>query len=300
MRLLKMHGIGNDYIYADCMDRRALAEIGDAAELAVRISDRHFGVGGDGLIMICPSDNADCFMRMYNNDGSEGSMCGNGIRCVSKYMYDNGYVEGDSVSIETLSGIKQIRPVIDGESGVCTGATVDMGKAEIEEKKVKLPDGTVLDTVCVDVGNPHCIIFVDDADSTDPSEKGPGIEKDPMFPNRTNVEFVTVTGRDRIRMRVWERGTGITMACGTGATATGAAAMHLGLCGDEVTVILDGGELVIRRDPVSGHMFMTGPASYVFDIENYDLSGNDPNGSAGSKKAKRVFKRQVRKNGKDQ
>ena len=178
MRLLKMHGIGNDYVYADCMREH----IDDPAALAVRISDRHFGVGGDGLIMICPSDNADCAMVMYNNDGSEGSMCGNGIRCVAKYMYDNGYVKGDSVSIETMSGIKQIRPVIDGESGVCTGATVDMGRAGIGEKKVRLPDGTVLDTVCVDVGNPHCIIFVDDADSTDPSEKAPGSKRIPCSP----------------------------------------------------------------------------------------------------------------------
>ncbi len=283
MRLLKMNGIGNDYIYADCMKPESEAQIPDPAALAVKISDRHFGVGGDGLIMICPSDNADCFMRMYNNDGSEGRMCGNGIRCVAKYMYDNGYIDGTSVSIETLSGIKQIELVIDPESGICTAATVDMGTAEIEEKQVRLKDGTFVRAVCVDVGNPHCIIFVDDADNIDPSDEGPGIEKDPMFPNRTNVEFVTVTAPDNIRMRVWERGTGITMACGTGATATGAAAMYLGLTGDTVTVKLDGGDLIIRRDAATGNMFMTGTATYVFDIENYDISGENGFAGAGPK-----------------
>ena len=287
MRLVKMHGIGNDYIYADCM-RESIA---DPAELAVRISDRHFGVGGDGLIMICPSGIADAKMRMFNNDGSEGSMCGNGIRCVGKYLYDNRYVKSSRVSIETLSGIKQLDLITSG--GVCTGARVDMGTPSFSAGEIPalLPGipaeedpGTVRFTAAgreyeaslVNIGNPHCAIFVDDADGTDPADAGPLIERLPIFPERVNVEFVTVKDRGSMRMRVWERGSGITMACGTGATASAVAAIRRGLCDSPVRVGLDGGELVIEWAGEGGHAFMSGSATYVFDIEGYGTDGRLP------------------------
>ena len=283
MRLLKMHGIGNDYVYADCM-RESIA---DPAALAVRISDRHFGVGGDGLILICPSDKADCAMRMFNNDGSEGRMCGNGIRCVGKYMFDNGYVKKPYVTVETLSGIKRLDLTV--ENGVCTGARVDMGipRFTAAEIPVLLPGvaydsdagsvwfqagGREYDASLVNVGNPHCILFVDDADSIDPARIGPEIERLPIFPERTNVEFVTVKDRGSLRMRVWERGTGITMACGTGATASAIAAIRRGFCDCRVHVALDGGELVIEWNGEGSHAFMTGSATYVFDVEGYDIN----------------------------
>lgn len=268
MRLFKMHGIGNDYVYADCMKET----LRDPEKLAVRISDRHFGVGGDGLILICPSDSADCFMKMYNNDGSEGKMCGNGIRCVAKFMYDNGYVTEPSVDVETLSGIKHINLTV--KDGKCESATVDMGVPEIKKAAVKA-GRKKYDAVLVDVGNPHCVLFVDDADGTDPSVLGPVIENLPIFPDKTNVEFVTVLSPGRIRMRVWERGTGITLACGTGATASAAAAIFCGYCNNTVRVRLDGGELTIKQNKRNGHLYMTGTATYVFDIVNYDIQRHD-------------------------
>ena len=368
IRLLKMHGIGNDYVYADLMtvpqslidyffsvipeheagagpairpETRpepgsvpgimnfedgsepgsvpgimksgnacaANSRLTNAAALAIRISDRHFGVGGDGLIMICPSDIADCKMKMYNSDGSEGRMCGNGIRCVGKFMYDNGYVKNDEVTVETLSGIKTLKLIVD--NGICTGAKVDMGEPVVENKRIAVPadcggkDGKSVsfggrslqfDTVCVDVGNPHCVIFVDDADSVDPADFGPIIENLPDFPQKTNVEFVSVnsgqTGERTpggvrnacsIRMRVWERGTGITLACGTGATASAVAAITRGLCDRDkpVSVELDGGALLIEWDKSSNHAFMSGEAAYVFDIRNYDIGGFAAHSSAG-------------------
>ena len=273
MRLLKMHGLGNDYVYADCMNET----IDEPEKLAVRISDRHFGVGGDGLIMICPSEIADCRMRMFNQDGSEGMMCGNGIRCVGKFMFDNGYVTEPHVTVETKSGLRELELTV--EDGVCIAATVDMGTPKIEEKELNVC-GEIVRTVCVNVGNPHCILFVDDAENTDPAVLGPVIEKMDEFPDRTNVEFVSVTGVNTLRMRVWERGSGITFACGTGATASAAAAAFSGLTGRDVNVVLDGGVLNIRWDENTDHLFMTGSATYVFDIENYDLGGTDKNASA--------------------
>lgn len=277
MRLLKMHGIGNDYIYADCMKKT----IKDPAALAIRISDRHFGVGGDGLIMICPSKIADCRMRMFNQDGSEGAMCGNGIRCVGKYMYDNGYVKEPHVTVETKSGLRTLELMV--ENGICVAATVDMGEPVIEEKTLNVA-GTEMQAVCVNVGNPHCIFFVDDADATDPAVLGPIVEKMPEFPDRTNVEFVTLTGKNKLRMRVWERGSGITFACGTGATASAAAAIFKEMCSRKVTVKLDGGELIIKWDAKTNHLFMTGSATYVFDIKNYDIAGTGGNVSAFQKR----------------
>ena len=266
MRLFKMHGIGNDYVYADCM----FDSIKNPSKFAIEVSDRHFGVGGDGLIMICASDKADCRMRMFNQDGSEGKMCGNGIRCVGKYMYDNNYVQSPHVTIETGSGIRELDLVID--DGVCTGATVDMGIPEIEEKTLTV-NGREMHAVCVDVGNPHCILFVDDAENTDPAVLGPIIEKMPEFPDRTNVEFVTVINKHNMRMRVWERGSGITLACGTGASASAAAAAYLGKCYRSVLVCLDGGYLHIRWDKTTNHLFMTGAATFVFEVVNYDHFG---------------------------
>ncbi len=290
MRLIKMHGIGHDYVYADCM-RESIAE---PAELAVRISDRHFGVGGDGLIMICPSDRADCAMRMFNNDGSEGSMCGNGIRCVGKYMFDNGYVTRPFVTVETRSGVKRLELTV--EDGICTGARVDMGvprflagdiPALLPGVPADADPGTVVlsaggreyEASLVSVGNPHCVIFVDDADAADPAVAGPVIERLPAFPERINVEFVTVRDRGSMRMRVWERGTGITMACGTGATASAVAAVRRGLCDGRVRVALDGGELVIDWAGEGHSAFMTGGATYVFDVAGYDTEGSGRSGA---------------------
>ena len=264
MKFTKMHGCGNDYIYIDC--REGVPE--DVSELAVQLSDRHKGVGGDGIILICHSDNADFLMRIFNADGSEGRMCGNGIRCVAKYVFDNRLTDKRHLEIDTLSGVK----VIDIDPEAKPGddeiwVTVDMGKPETEsiEETIKLPDSTELTGSVISMGNPHFVCFADES----PSDKtvlvkGPSAEKHSRFPDRSNIEFAHVCGRDEVEMRVWERGSGETMACGTGACATAVAAMAKGLTGPEVTVHLRGGDLRIFLDP-RGHVLMTGPATTVFE-----------------------------------
>ena len=235
----KMHGLGNDYLYV-------FGEVPeDISELSQRLSDRHFGVGSDGMIYISPSSSADFRMRIFNADGSEAKMCGNGIRCVAKYVYDKGYTDKKKLNIETLSGTRTLDLHV--RSGRVKTVSVGMGKVEVGEEVLLEPDGGTL-CVPVSVGNPHAVIFVPDAETAPVGSLGPEIEKHEHFPGGVNVEFVQVLTDRRLRMRVWERGSGITLACGTGACAAAAAAAAKGYCpvDEPITVLLDGGPLEIR------------------------------------------------------
>lgn len=271
----KMQGIGNDYIYFDCFKQ----EIENPNELAVRLSDRHFGIGGDGIVLICPSKVADAKMRMFNLDGSEGKMCGNAIRCVGKYLYDNAMVDKKEISIETLSGIKYLT-LCEGEDGKIAKVKVDMGQAELEAEKipVTLKKGKIISEkamignkeeviTCVSMGNPHCVVFVDSVDGLDLEKIGPVFENADIFPDRINTEFIEVLGRNKLKMRVWERGSGETLACGTGACASAVAAVLNGYAdmGKDITVSLIGGELTINY--TSESVMMTGAAAVVFNGE---------------------------------
>lgn len=262
MQFTKMHGLGNDYVYIFGGPERT-AEL---ANLSIRVSRRHFSIGSDGLIQITPSAVADFKMRIFNADGSEANMCGNGIRCVGKYVYDKGLTEKTTLNIETKSGIRtlELHPV-DGEVQT---VSVDMGKITVSPVKTLTVDGAEYSVTPVNVGNPHIVLFVGDAEAVALSEIGPKLEKHAEFPGGVNVEFVQVTGDNRLRMRVWERGSGITMACGTGTCASVAAAVHHGLCSGEspVRVQLDGGELEIQMTP-EGTAIMTGPAEIAFEGE---------------------------------
>lgn len=260
MRFTKMHGLGNDYLYV-------YGEVPpDVADLSRRLSDRHFGAGSDGMVYICPSDIADFKMRIFNADGSEAMMCGNGIRCVGKYVYDRGLTRKTTLAIETLSGVKELRLQV--TDGIVSTATVSMGTAEIGEDLVV--DTPLSSIVCtpVSVGNPHVVSFVDDALTAPIAELGPLVETHPLFPGGVNVEFVQVLSDHALRMRVWERGSGITMACGTGACASVAAATSKGHCAfdEAITVHLDGGDLriTVGRDHA---VTMAGPAETVYEGE---------------------------------
>ena len=267
MRFTKMQGIGNDYVYVNCFEET----VADPAAVARFVSDRHFGIGSDGLILIGPSGTADCRMDMYNMDGSRGVMCGNGVRCVGKYAYDHGLVPGDrrSLTVETLAGVKTIEFTVEEKNGRFTARllTVDMGEARLTSE---LPepinvDGRDYSFVGISVGNPHAVYFMDSIDDLRLDRIGPSFEMHPRFqPDRVNTEFIQLVDRAHIRMRVWERGSGETWACGTGATASAAAAILMGYTEDEVEVELRGGKLRIRLDRESGHLFMTGPAVEVF------------------------------------
>ncbi|NLZ25400.1 MAG: diaminopimelate epimerase [Clostridiales bacterium] len=271
LSFVKMHGAGNDYIYFDCFKQ----SIDNPNELAIKLSDRHFGIGGDGIVLICPSDVADAKMRMFNADGSEGRMCGNAIRCVGKYIYDSGIAKKDVVYIETLSGIKRLELKIDGEKAV--GATVDMGRAILEPEKLPalftgesvinqsaLFGGKEYAVTLVSMGNPHCVVFVDEVDNIEIEKIGPLFERSPLFPERINTEFIKILARNSLQMRVWERGSGETLACGTGACAAAVAACLNGHCdkGETVTVKLRGGNLDIVYTDES--VKMTGAAEEVF------------------------------------
>ena len=271
-KFYKMHGIGNDYIYFDCMKE----DISNPGELSVRLSDRHFSVGGDGVILLRPSAVADCKMSMFNADGSEGKMCGNGIRCVGKLAHDLGYVKGDCCTVETLSGIKKLKFTIGGD-GKVTAATVDMGAAVLNgrdipsaiegEKVVGYPvniAGREWNITLVSMGNPHCVVFAD-PDQIDIERVGPQFENCPLFPERINTEFVSVTGKNELKMRVWERGSGETWACGTGACAAAVAAVLNGRAdrGVPVTVHLRGGDLVVTY--ADDTVFMHGGATLAFE-----------------------------------
>lgn len=266
----KMHGLGNDYIYIDCMKE----EVADPASLAVEMSDRHRGVGGDGIILIMPSEVADFRMRMFNADGSEGKMCGNASRCIAKYVYEAGLTDKAIITLETLSGVKVLS--MDIKDGEVTAVTVDMGMPEIDceavpvtSDKRQLVDEPVATSAgevrltAVSMGNPHGVIFVADPQKADVHGLGRELECHPMWPDKANIEFAAVTDPTHITMRVWERGSGETQACGTGACATVVAAVLGGHTEREVTVTLPGGDLEIEWGD-DGHVYMKGPAETVF------------------------------------
>lgn len=278
MHFIKMHGIGNDYIYVDEFLYKAPADIGDAARLT---SDRHTGIGGDGLILIQPSQIADCKMRMFNADGSEGRMCGNAIRCIARYMLERHpeICPGDTVRIETLSGIKIVMAQRDAE-GKPSMLRADMGAPGLSPESIPVLTATPQDLsievpgfsgsgVCVSMGSPHIVFFIDnDLSELDIAHIGPAIECHSLFPERVNVEFVQVQPDGSLKMRVWERGSGETMACGTGACATAVAAMLKGRTPQRTaTVHLRGGDLIIEWNPDNNRVYMTGPAALVFEGE---------------------------------
>ncbi len=278
MHFIKMHGIGNDYIYVDEFLYKAPADIGDAARLA---SDRHTGIGGDGLILIQPSQIADCKMRMFNADGSEGRMCGNAIRCIARYMLERHpeICPGDTVRIETLSGIKIVTAQRDAE-GKPSMLRADMGAPGLSPESIPVLTATPQDLsievpgfsgsgVCVSMGSPHIVFFIDsDPSELDIAHIGPAIESHSLFPERVNVEFVQMQPDGSLKMRVWERGSGETMACGTGACATAVAAMLKGRTPQRTaTVHLRGGDLIIEWNPDNNRIYMTGPAALVFEGE---------------------------------
>ncbi len=274
MKFTKMEGLGNDYVYINCFKEY----VDEPEKLAVAISDRHFGVGGDGLILIKPSEKADFTMDMYNADGSRSEMCGNGIRCVGKYVYDYGLTDKTSISVETLAGIKYLDLKV--ENGKVSMVTVDMGEPITDASDVPVRsdkkqvinemitvDGDDYYMTCVSMGNPHAVMFVDDTDAFPLEKVGPLFENNPVFPNRINAEFVQVLDRKTVKMRVWERGTGETLACGTGSCATAVACVLNNKTDTEITVKLLGGDLIIRYDTKQNKIYMTGPARVVFDGE---------------------------------
>lgn len=274
MKFTKMQGIGNDYVYVNCFQEK----IENPSELAKKISDRHFGVGSDGLILICPSDKADFEMKMYNADGSRGEMCGNGIRCVAKYVYDYGLTDKKQISVETLGGIKYLDLTV--ENGKAVLVKVDMGSPILEPEliPVKAEGENVIDAsiiaggaeykmTCISMGNPHAVIFWDGIDSMEIEKTGPSFEEHERFPNRVNTEFVEVLDEKTVKMRVWERGSGETLACGTGACAVAVACILNGRTEDTVCVKLLGGDLLVQWDREKNKVYMTGPAEVVFDGE---------------------------------
>ena len=272
MKFTKMHGLGNDYVYVNCFEEK----IDNPPAVARFVSDRHFGIGSDGLIMINPSKTADFEMEMYNADGSRGEMCGNGIRCVAKYVYDYGLTDKTQMSVETLGGIKYLDLTV--EDGKVSLVKVDMGKPELEadlipiiserEQVIDEPievDGKEYHMTGVSMGNPHAVIYVDDVKGLDLEKIGPKFENHERFPKRINTEFVHCIDRQTVEMRVWERGSGETLACGTGACAVAVSSILNNLTDTQVTVKLLGGDLQIEWDREKDRVFMTGPATVVFD-----------------------------------
>jgi len=275
MKFTKMHGAGNDYVYVDCFAQPLPA---DPAALARKIADRHTGVGGDGLILICPAENADAEMRMYNADGSYAEMCGNGIRCVGKYVRDHGLTHGDSVRVVTNGKPYQLD--LSFANGKVDRVRVDMGEPEFDPEKLPttLLGAPPLETeltvgdrrlavTCMAIGNPHCVTFVDKATDDLVLGLGPLIERDPHFPRRINVEFVEVLNRETLRQRTWERGSGETLACGSGACAVAVAGVLTGRSERRVVVKLLGGDLLIEWNQQDNHVYKTGPAVEVFTGE---------------------------------
>ncbi len=274
MKFTKMHGIGNDYVYVNCFEE----SVKNPAEVSKFVSDRHFGIGSDGLILISPSAIADFRMNIYNADGSQAEMCGNGIRCVAKYVYDYGLTDKTEISVETLAGIKYLRLQV--ENGKVASVEVNMGAPILEPKEIPVAveespvvnvpvevKGKIYHMTCVSMGNPHAIIFMDNVKDLDIEAIGPYFENHTVFPKRTNTEFVEVLDRNTVNMRVWERGSDETLACGTGACATTVACILNDKTENEVTVHLLGGDLKIRWDREANQVYMTGPATVVFDGE---------------------------------
>ena len=274
MKFTKMHGIGNDYVYVNCFKET----VEHPSEVAIKVSDRHFGIGSDGLILIKPSEVADGKMEMYNADGSQGAMCGNGIRCVAKYMYDYGITDKTSISVETKSGIKYLDLTI--KDGKVDTVKVNMGtpilkavdipvhseKEQVIDEPVMV-DGKEWKITCVSMGNPHAITYIDDVKNLEIEKIGPKFENHEIFSDRVNTEFVHVIDRNTVEMRVWERGSGETLACGTGACAVAVSSILNGLTEEEVTVKLLGGDLKIFWDRTENKVYMTGSATTVFDGE---------------------------------
>lgn len=273
MEFTKMHGIGNDYIYFNCMEK----EIENPEELSIKLSDRHFGVGGDGIVMILPSKVADFRMRMFNADGSEGKMCGNASRCIGKYVYEKGLTDKNVVTLETLGGIKKLNMTVVDKK--VTEVEVNMGEAILNPKDIPVNinkekivnekitvDNKEFNVTCVSMGNPHCIVYMDNIDDLEIEKIGPKFENHELFPERINTEFLEVIDRNTIKMRVWERGSGETYACGTGACAATVASVLNNYCNidEEVTVKLLGGDLKIKYLS-NGLVYMTGPAEFVFE-----------------------------------
>ena len=274
MKFTKMHGIGNDYVYVNGFEER----VENKPEVSKMVSDRHFGIGSDGIIFINPSEKADFEMEMYNSDGSRAEMCGNGIRCVAKYVYDFGLTNKEKISIDTLAGVKYLDLKV--ENGKVAEITVDMGEPELIAKNIPIisenekviseditVDGKIYQITGVSMGNPHAIVYYDGIKNMKIEEIGPKFECHERFPRRINTEFVEVIDREHVSMRVWERGAGETLACGTGACAVAVACVLNGLTETEVRVTLLGGDLTIRWDRESNHVFMTGPAETVYTGE---------------------------------
>ena len=274
MRFTKMHGLGNDYVYVNGFEER----VDDPIALARAVSDRHFGIGGDGLILILPSDKADCRMRMFNADGSEAQMCGNGIRCVAKYVYDHAIARRTSLSVETLAGVLDLDLFVAG--GVVERVCVKMGEPRLQREQIPmrgapgkvineplLVNGATFDVTAVSMGNPHCVVFVDAVGSFDVAHWGPLFEHHDAFPERVNTEFIQVDDRESFSMRVWERGSGETLACGTGAAAAAVACHLTGRTGRRVTGHLLGGPLELEWQASDNQVLMTGPAVEVFSGE---------------------------------
>jgi len=274
MKFTKMHGAGNDYVYIDCTKK----ELQNPSMISKYISDRHFGIGSDGLILIKSSDKADFFMEMYNADGSQGKMCGNGIRCVGKYVFDNGLTDKTTIKVDTLSGIKILDLIV--EDGKVVRAKVNMGAPILIAKDIPVisdtekmiaqdieVNGKIYNMTCVSMGNPHAVVYVDSTDDLKLQEIGPYFEMHERFPERINTEFIQVLDRQNLKMRVWERGSGETLACGTGACASLVATVLNGLCEDSATLHLLGGDLKITWDRNANIVYLEGPATTVFTGE---------------------------------
>lgn len=277
IKFTKMHGLGNDYVYIDAINQK----IENESSLAKFVSNRHFGIGSDGLILICKSEIADFKMRMFNSDGSEAEMCGNGIRCVGKFVYDKGLTNKTTVKIETLAGIKTL--ILNTKDGKVGTARVDMGEPILEAEKIPVistekpvknleleAENKKFKFTCVSMGNPHAITIVENTKEFDVEKYGKVLEIDKAFPKKANIEFAQIIDRQNINMRVWERGAGETLACGTGACATAVACNLNGLTDRKVNIELLGGTLNIEWNETDNHVYMTGPAVTVFDGELYE------------------------------
>ena len=275
VKFTKMHGLGNDYVYMDAINQK----IENRSELAKFVSDRHFGIGSDGLILICPSEKADFRMQMFNQDGSEAEMCGNGIRCVGKFVYDKGLTNKTTITVETLAGIKTL--VMTEKNGKIEAVRVDMGEPILEPKLIPViseenpvknlqlkAEDREFKFTCVSMGNPHAVAFIEeDVNDFDICKYGAKLEVNKAFPNKANIEFINIIDDKTLKMRVWERGAGETLACGTGACASAVAAMLNGYTSREVTVHLLGGDLKIEWSKADNHVYMTGTATTVFEGE---------------------------------
>jgi len=279
MKFTKMHGIGNDYIYVNGF----VEQIEDPVSFAIKYSDRHKGIGSDGLVLILPSTHSDFRMRMFNADGSESEMCGNASRCIGKFVYDKSLTDKTEITLETLAGVKKLKLFLDSDNRV-DSVTVDMGepilqsslipttidKPQVTNESICFTSSLQYNITCVSMGNPHAVIFTNNIDKLDLPKIGPVIENAPIFPRRTNTEFIEVLSSDKIKMRVWERGSGETMACGTGACASVVAGVLNGLTARKTTVELLGGELTIEWKESDNHVYLTGGATTVFEGEIED------------------------------